>query len=600
MNVGEWKESVASLDEIRIGNRLLLDDVSNITKLDQKVRIKCSCGNIKRANLRHLLINTSKTCGECEFFKFKNSKRIVFNELMILDELKSLKNFSTIVNVRCSCGNETKASLRQVYYGRKKTCGQCAVTLKKKPCKRFGNLTLLTPLDQVKLLVQHVDVACDCGNKLKVIYRNLIIKNTTSCGSCALFKFKQQGKKKFGDLTLLTELDSISTLSQMAKFKCNCGTIIERKLFNVITGHTKRCGRCYRVVRNAHVAGLTELNNMSFPIKPGVLFGQIRFFNDILSSNTKLDAMCPICGNPWSPVFKDVRRGASLSCGCSYSKISTQQKDIRDFIKQYGFDIQLESKINGFWYDIWVPEQQLLIEFNGLKWHVSKKRIDIDKYRNAMNHGYHYMMIYEDEWRNKQEQIRNIIAYKLGRHVFVCLRPAQCSFILIDHKEADKFYERFHYIGGTRARINIAAVYQGKYVACVSFKSPNRKSNYQYELTRMASRTGYVVYGIWSKILRIFMDEFAPRSIVTFSDNRLFSGSVYKHMGFNLDGNVRPDYYWVKGRHRYNKSGLRKPSSVTVTEHVLRTSQGYAKIWDLGKKRWVYERNQIGNPCPSR
>lgn len=45
---------------------------------------------------------------------------------------------------------------------------------------------------------------------------------------------------------------------------------------------------------------------------------------------------------------------------------------------------------------------------------------------------------------------------------------------------------------------------------------------------------------------------------------------------------------------RFHKSGLRKKSTedLTKTETELRTAQGYSKIWDLGKKRWVLS-NQI-------
>jgi hypothetical protein len=85
-----------------------------------------------------------------------------------------------------------------------------------------------------------------------------------------------------------------------------------------------------------------------------------------------------------------------------------------------------------------------------------------------------------------------------------------------------------------------------------------------------------------------FIKNFSPSSIVSFSDNRLFTGKVYGKLGFKFDGEVKPDYYWVKGRRRFNKSGLRKPPGTTQTENELRTSQGYAKLWDLGKKRWVW------------
>ncbi len=99
-----------------------------------------------------------------------------------------------------------------------------------------------------------------------------------------------------------------------------------------------------------------------------------------------------------------------------------------------------------------------------------------------------------------------------------------------------------------------------------------------------------IVHGIWSKLLKIFIQKNNPFSIVSFSDNRFFSGDVYSKMGFKFDGEIRPDYYWVKGNHRYHKSGLRKTSmekNTKLTESELRESEGYRKIWDLGKKRWV-------------
>lgn len=79
-----------------------------------------------------------------------------------------------------------------------------------------------------------------------------------------------------------------------------------------------------------------------------------------------------------------------------------------------------------------------------------------------------------------------------------------------------------------------------------------------------------------------------PKSIVSFSDNRLFSGKVYEKIGFSRDGDVRPDYYWVKGNNRFHKSRLRKTAGDSRTETEIRKSEGYEKIYDFGKVRWVY------------
>lgn len=125
----------------------------------------------------------------------------------------------------------------------------------------------------------------------------------------------------------------------------------------------------------------------------------------------------------------------------------------------------------------------------------------------------------------------------------------------------------------------------------MSFSRPTRQSSHSWELVRMASDPSYRVHGIWSKLFEMFVREHSPSSVVSFSDNRLFTGAVYGKLGFALDGEVRPDYFWTDGYKRYHKSGLRKKGAERtsgLTETQLRTAVGLRKIWDLGKKRWVW------------
>ena len=105
----------------------------------------------------------------------------------------------------------------------------------------------------------------------------------------------------------------------------------------------------------------------------------------------------------------------------------------------------------------------------------------------------------------------------------------------------------------------------------------------------MCSDFHFRIHGIWSKLLKIFIQENHPISIISFSDNRLFNGSVYSKLGFIYDGNVKPDYYWTNSYKRFHKSKFRKTEeekTTNLTETQLREIQGLRKIWDLGKKRW--------------
>jgi hypothetical protein len=109
----------------------------------------------------------------------------------------------------------------------------------------------------------------------------------------------------------------------------------------------------------------------------------------------------------------------------------------------------------------------------------------------------------------------------------------------------------------------------------------------------MVANPAFRVHGIWSKILSIFIKNHESASIVTYSDNRLFTGGVYQKMNMFFDGEVKPDYDWIKGSKRFNKSHLRKHSESEISETTLRESQGYRKIWNHGRKRWILEKRKV-------
>ncbi len=196
-----------------------------------------------------------------------------------------------------------------------------------------------------------------------------------------------------------------------------------------------------------------------------------------------------------------------------------------------------------------------------------------------------------------KEKVKKLLKNKLNKNkvnTIKVIRPKLCDIKTIESFEADEFYNKFHYIGPVKAKINYGVYFKNKLIACCSFKKPTRQSKYDWELVRMASNQSHRVHGIWSKILKQFISDYKPSSIVSFSDNRLFSGETYEKIGFKFDNNIPADYYWCKNQRRFHKSGLRKnksEKSSQLTETELRTNQGYWKIWDIGKKRWVLKLN---------
>jgi GNAT superfamily N-acetyltransferase len=337
------------------------------------------------------------------------------------------------------------------------------------------------------------------------------------------------------------------------------------------------------------------IRSLKYPICPDSFpAGGITPLESIINGVTPFRAVCPVCGNIYSPRFKDIKRGISITDGCVNSSISKMNNDVNEFLTSLGVQTKTEYVLGQRRYDIFVPARNTLIELNGLHWHSfpGSKNKDISKYKHAVSGQHGFIMIYEDEWVRNRTKVKEFLKNRFYALVSRSIRPHSCSIRLISFQAADSFYDRFHYIGPCRPRVSYGAFLEDRLVACMSFSHPTRQSRHPWELVRMASDSEYRVHGIWSKLLKEFCREYQPNSIVSFSDNRLFTGAVYEKIGFRYDGEVPPDYYWTKGNRRFHKSALRKRGSERtsgLTERELREAQGYRKIWDLGKKRWVLD-----------
>lgn len=171
------------------------------------------------------------------------------------------------------------------------------------------------------------------------------------------------------------------------------------------------------------------------------------------------------------------------------------------------------------------------------------------------------------------------------------LRPSQCTIALTDNDTINWLYSDFHYIGKCYSKYNIAVFHEGKLIAGLSIRHPSRQQAGDWEISRMCCNFDYRVHGIWSYIMRWIQDrKLITGKLVTYSDNRLFTGNVYEKMGFIKDKSIKADYYWVKDGVRYHKSAMRKTEIEKLTnktEKQLREEQGYTQVWDMGKVKWT-------------
>jgi hypothetical protein len=185
----------------------------------------------------------------------------------------------------------------------------------------------------------------------------------------------------------------------------------------------------------------------------------------------------------------------------------------------------------------------------------------------------------------------------------------KCTLAKVPTAEARAFYEAYHPQGGAGSGEHYGLYYKTKLVACMRFThGANDRGNAKdrlWTLTRYATRLS--VAGGASRLFKAFVSEYSPPAVKSFSDNRYFAGGMYETLGFTMAEQSAPDYqvwhpklglaqkpHWQR---RYIPKKLQElgldmqfdPATDKRTEREMTYAVGARRIFDCGKKRWVWE-----------
>ena len=250
--------------------------------------------------------------------------------------------------------------------------------------------------------------------------------------------------------------------------------------------------------------------------------------------------------------------------------------------------------------DIYIPDHNLAIEFNGLYWHTEEKKRDknyhYNKWKDCKSAGIQLITIWEDEWKDKQDIVRSMLAHKLGVSRDKRVYARKTTVRVISIQESKEFLNKYHIQGFSSGSIYIGLEDdKGELIAVSSWKK-NKDILY---LDRYA--TSCTVVGGMGKLLKAgkkFCQENNISRIVTFSDHQVSNGSLYEKLGFEKDFSLYPDYKYVVKGERKHKFGYRlkkfkqDPQLIYkegLTEKELAKLNGLERVWDCGKTRWVME-----------
>ena len=253
--------------------------------------------------------------------------------------------------------------------------------------------------------------------------------------------------------------------------------------------------------------------------------------------------------------------------------------------------------------DIYIPEKNFAIEYNGMRWHSEMYNDDrnyhLKKLEECNRLGIKLIQIFETEYLMNKTIVLDKILHNLGAsNITEKIFARKCSVKEIDMKTAKEFLEKNHIQGFVRSSIYFGCFYNNVLVGVMTFKMETKSSD-KWELTRFATDNTKLCCGVAGKMFKHFINSYNPSEVKSFADRRWttdINDNLYVKLGFKLDEILKPDYRYTKNQNDYiHKFNFRKEKlhnkyglPLTMTEKEMTEELGFYRIWDCGLFKYVW------------
>ena len=309
---------------------------------------------------------------------------------------------------------------------------------------------------------------------------------------------------------------------------------------------------------------------------------------------------------------------------------SRAELEIYNFIKSLDDTIQITRNTRKIILpkelDIYLPDHNLAIEYNGLMDHsqgVSKysrfntpelpKNKHLQKTEACEEKNIQLVHIFENEWTDlhKQKIWKSVICNKLGKNSNkLYARKLELREIKskVDREEAKILFRDNHLQGsGALGPIRFGLFQDKKLISCMTFGRSRFHKESIMELIRFATIKGTSVVGGASRLLKAFEREYSPDKLISYANRRWSNGGLYHTLGFDLSHISKPNYFYFKeSKHklwsrnhfqRHKLEGYFGKQAPTLTESEIMFAQDYRRIYDSGNLCFVkvYQKRMLQN-----
>lgn len=270
---------------------------------------------------------------------------------------------------------------------------------------------------------------------------------------------------------------------------------------------------------------------------------------------------------------------------------------------------------NGKELDVFIPEKNLAIEFDGIYWHSdapgtaicevpSKESRDFAAYRGlektkaCEEKDIRLIHVFEDDWILKNDIVKSIIRAALGQfenRVFA----RKCTVQELSVSEYRSFLKKNHLQGYSYADIRLGLFLNNELQECIGVHTKGTHDNRLPELVRLCTKQNTQVLGGFGKLLKACN---LPK-ICSYIDRGTFAGNGYKAVGFTVEKINNPTYFYVKSFKRFPRYNFTRKSIERLfnkgqlkywnpeeTEEINMYKNGYSRIWNCGTIKVVWSK----------
>jgi len=279
---------------------------------------------------------------------------------------------------------------------------------------------------------------------------------------------------------------------------------------------------------------------------------------------------------------------------------STQQK-VCELLDSMNIEYEINNRqiLNGKEIDIFIASHNLGIEIDGIYWHSTQFIKDPLYHQQKMivakSKSIQLLHITDDEIHNKFDIVRERLYNKLGKSSRVHGR--KCKLIEIDNSTYKLFVSTHHIQGYAAASIRYALIWKQEIQAVMSFSKARFNKQYQWELVRYASKN--TVVGGASKLLKHFITQNLPVSIISYADLRWNTGAMYEKIGLTFSHTTLPNYWYITNKGLEHRSAFQKHKlknklalyDPNKSEWQNMEDNNFYKFWDCGNNVYVWRTN---------